>query len=384
MTQVSRRVVLLGLSSLACADRAVAQDASQLQALINRGGRINLGAGAIVLQKPLVISNPVTIQGVPGQTRIIGKGLDALVQANSVDNLFISGLSFEGGDSGVALQGCAGKIFDNQFRAQTSVAVFGNDSRGLEISSNNIFDIGNNGIQVWQSSKRQDGSIITNNRIARISARSGGSGQNGNGINVFRAGNVIVSNNRITDCAYSGVRNNAGDNCQIIGNSISRTAEVGIYVEFEFEGTVVANNILEDVGFGISVTNFDVGGRMAVVNGNIIRRARGSSTEGVKAGGGIFAEADAIIANNIIEDARDFGIGLGWGDKCRNLIATGNLIRNTQQGIRVSVSKGARLVRISGNQFDAVRVGIEGRDYEERRTGDLLRETPPKNVYITP
>jgi uncharacterized secreted repeat protein (TIGR03808 family) len=384
MTQISRRTVLLGLSSLAFANEVVAQDATQLQALINRGGRINLGAGAIVLQKPLTISNPVTIQGVPGQTRIIGKNVESLISANSVDNLFISGISFEGGQTGVALQGCAGGVLNNQFRNQSAMAVFSNDARGLEISGNNIFDIGNSGIMVWQSVKRSDGSIITNNRIARISARSGGSGEYGNGINVFRAGNVIVSNNRISDCTYSGIRNNAGDNCQIIGNSISRAREVGIYVEFGFEGAIVANNILEDVGFGISIANLDVGGRMSVVNGNIIRRVRGSNTEGVKAGGGIYAEADAVISNNIVEDARDFGIGIGWGPYCRNVTATGNLIRNAPIGMVVSVTEGAKQVRISSNMFDGVRVAIEGQDYTVKKTGDLLREKPPRHIYVTP
>ena len=35
------------------------------------------------------------------------------------------------------------------------------------------------------------------------------------------SGNVTVSGNRISACAFSGIRNNSGANCQIIGNMIS-------------------------------------------------------------------------------------------------------------------------------------------------------------------
>jgi uncharacterized secreted repeat protein (TIGR03808 family) len=197
---------------------------------------------------------------------------------------------------------------------------------------------------------------------------------------------VIVSQNRISSVAYSGVRNNGGPNVQIVANSVSRAGEVAIYVEFEFDGVVVANNVLEDVGFGISITNFDVGGRMASVTGNIIRRARGSNVQGVTTGGGIFGEADTIIANNIVEDAKDFGIGLGWGDKCRNLIATTNVIRQTPRGVIVSTTNGAQTVRIATNQFDDVPVAIEGRDYETVTTRDLLRApaSAPKHILISP
>ena len=84
-------------------------------------------------------------------------------------------------------------------------------------------DCGDNAILVWRSAVGEDGTIITANRIERITAKSGGSGQNGNGINVFRAGSVMVSNNRITDCAFSAIRSNSGSNCQMIGNSCARS-----------------------------------------------------------------------------------------------------------------------------------------------------------------
>jgi uncharacterized secreted repeat protein (TIGR03808 family) len=382
---LTRRATLQTMAAaLLVGDAHAATNEAELQQKIQRGGRVVVGAGTINLSQPLQITAPVTLQGIAGQSVLRGAGLKALVEGRGAKDVVVSGLVFEGGEAGLTLEGCSGAIQQNTFRNQTNVGLFSNDARGLDISGNTVSGSGNNGIQVWRSAKGEDGSFVRNNRISNISARDGGSGQNGNGVNVFRAGNVIVSGNRISDCAYSAVRNNGGSNCQIFGNNISRTKEVAIYVEFEFEGTVVASNVIEDTGFGISITNFDVGGRMATVSGNIIRRARGSNTEGVKAAGGIFAEADTVISGNVIEDARDFGIGLGWGDKCRNLLAYGNIIRRTPKGITVSVSQGAQQVRLVANTFEEVSTRIEGRDYDKIATGELISGGAPANVLITP
>ena len=88
---------------------------------------------------------------------------------------------------------------------------------------------------------------------------------------MFRAGNVLVSGNRITDCAYSAIRGNAASNIQMIANSCARIGEVALYAEFGFEGALIANNLVDGAASGIAVTNFNEGGRLAVVQGNIIR-----------------------------------------------------------------------------------------------------------------
>jgi putative cofactor-binding repeat protein len=46
--------------------------------------------------------------------------------------------------------------------------------------------------------------------------------------------------------------------------------EVALYAEFDFPGTVIANNIVDTAAMGISVTNFNEGGRLAVLQGNLI------------------------------------------------------------------------------------------------------------------
>ena len=113
--------------------------------------------------------------------------------------------------------------------------------------------------------------LVIDNRIEQITARAGGSGQNGNAINVFRAGNVMVRGNQIRHAAFSAVRGNRASNLQILGNVCSGLGEVALYAEFGFQGAVIANNTVDGAGFGVSVTNFNDGGRLAMVQGNLIR-----------------------------------------------------------------------------------------------------------------
>lgn len=362
-------------------------------------GQLLLPAGDITASG-IEIRGGLTIQGIAGRTRIIspdgkpvftvsgpepivlrgltldgdGKGQDggALVIGNGATALVIEDCAFIGSAaSGLRLEGCAGRINDNRFSQIAKAAVFARDSKGLEISGNTIRDIGNNGIQVWTSGPAEDGTIVSRNRISRIRAEDGGTGQNGNGINIYRSGNVIVSENRVTDCMFSAVRNNAGSNCHIVNNSISRMGEVAIYCEFGFDGAVVSGNIIEDVALGISVTNYNEGGRLATVANNIVRRAMGGGTLPQTNGVGIGAEGDATVVGNVVEDTRDTGISLGWGPYSRTLSATGNLVRNTARGIVFSMTDGADGVLIANNRISGATVNIVGSDHGTAVTGDL-------------
>ena len=129
---------------------------------------------------------------------------------------------------------------------------------------------------------------------------------------MFRAGSVLVSGNRIADCAFSAIRSNSGSNCQMIGNSCARLGEVALYAEFAFEGAVIANNLVDKAATGISVTNFNEGGRLAVVQGNLIRNLfirKDADARGI----GIAVEADSVVSGNVIEGSPGFGIMIGWG-----------------------------------------------------------------------
>ncbi len=399
----SRRGLLAaGMAAIATPVQAGKGDQTKtLQAAIDtalRGdGLLRLDAGRFITTG-LDIAGPLTIEGVPGRTILLGAGADQILRSSDAEQLGLLGLTFEGKDqfedlvkvsnvarvhvegctftgsrkTGLSLSKCGGRICGNVFEHCGQSGIFAIDSKGLEISSNHVHDMGNNGIQIWTSEIGEDGTIVTNNRVHDIKDNDGGTGQYGNAISIYRAGNVIVANNRLSDCAFSGVRCNSGRHAQILGNSISRMGEVSIYVEFAYEGAVVSGNTIEDSAFGISITNFNDGGRLTVCTGNLLRKLKGGMKAGVTQGGGIHCEADTLVSNNIIEEARDFGISMGWGPECRNLMAQGNLIRNCGIGIMPSVSKGAGPHYIMQNVIDGSRIGaIVGKDYTETKTGDI-------------
>ena len=93
---------------------------------------------------------------------------------------------------------------------------------------------------------------------------------------------------------------------------------MAIYCEFEFQGAVIADNVIDGAGSGISVTNFKEGGRLASVRGNVVRncRARIAGTAPETEGFGIGVEADTAVAGNVIENAQTAGISAGWGEFC--------------------------------------------------------------------
>jgi uncharacterized secreted repeat protein (TIGR03808 family) len=164
----------------------------------------------------------------------------------------------------------------------------------------------------------------------RIAARAGGTGQNGNGINIFRAGNVMVTDNHVSDCAFSAIRANSASNIQIVSNQAIRSGETAVYAEFSFEGAVIASNLIDGGTVGISVANFNEGGRLAAVTGNIIRNLTTQGPYPAEYAGfgiGMAIEADAAVTGNVIEGAPKWGVLMGWGPFLRAVNFTGNTIR---------------------------------------------------------
>ena len=292
------------------------------------------------------------------------------------------------GGTGIALTAADGEISGTHVADSADVAIHSLDARGLLIAHNTITGAGNNGIQVWRGKAADDGTIVSENRIETIHNRSGGSGQYGNAINVFRAGNVIVRGNRIKNCAFTAVRGNAASNIQIVGNTVSDTREVALYAEFGFEGALIANNTVDGAAIGVSVTNFNEGGRLAVVQGNIIRNLlpkRPAGTDpGDGAGIGITVEADTAVSGNVVENAPTGGIMLGWGRHLRDVAATGNVIRRADIGIGVSVAAGAGTALIANNVIAEVKRGaILGMDGHRIVSGDLMKGGAERYANLT-
>src|SRR5262249_56002413 len=90
------------------------------------------------------------------------------------------------GRQGVMVGGIEGEGSGSTIGGAEDGAIFSLDARGLRLAGNTIRAAGNNGILVWRSASGDDGTLVLDNRITDIAARAGGSGQNGNAVNVFR------------------------------------------------------------------------------------------------------------------------------------------------------------------------------------------------------
>ncbi len=285
------------------------------------------------------------------------------------------------GRNAISLERCSGAVTGCAIEDAGDGALFAIDSTGLRIAGNVIRRSGNNGIQVWRSAFGDDGTIVTDNRIEQTRADAGGDGPYGNGISVYRAGNVIVRGNRIDRCAFSAVRGNSASNIQIAGNICTRLDEVAIYSEFSFEGAVITGNTVDSATVGISVTNFDVGGRLAVVQGNLIRNIKpGGEDRGI----GIAVAADSVVTGNVIENVPTRAMEIGYGPYLRDVIVSDNIMRGAGVGIAVSVVPGAGTALIANNLIaDAKQGAVVGMEWEKTVTGDMTKDGVGKYAHVT-
>jgi uncharacterized secreted repeat protein (TIGR03808 family) len=142
----------------------------------------------------------------------------------------------------------------------------------------------------------------------------------------------------------------------MVANSCARLGGVALYAEFAFEGAVIANNIVDQAAMGVSVTNFKQGGRLAVVQGNLVRNLflrKDADSRGI----GIGVEADAVVSDNVIEGAPAYGILVGWGNYLRDVSVSDNVIRNAHIGIGVAVSPSAGTALITDNLISDAKNG---------------------------
>jgi uncharacterized secreted repeat protein (TIGR03808 family) len=385
-------------------DAARAQAPLAIPPGVYRTGQLRLPKGAQLV-------------GVRGATRLVFTGGAALFASEGTDNVGINNLVLDGGSiplptrrglvhclggrniritdceivasggNGIWLENVAGDVSGNTITKIAVTAITSFDARGLSVTRNTIVDTNDNGIEVLRTSIGDDGTLVADNRIEDIKAGPGGSGQYGNAINAFRAGNVIVRGNRIRNCDYSAVRGNSASNIQITGNSITDVREVALYSEFSFEGAVIANNTVDGAAFGVSVCNFNEGGRLAVVQGNIIRNLLAKRPIGTApdddAGIGIYVEADTTVSGNVVENAPSIGIVAGWGKYLRDVAITGNVVRKAFAGIGVSVTPGAGTALVNNNMIsDAPRGAVVGLDHARPITPDLSAEGAPRFAQV--
>ncbi|WP_209001277.1 TIGR03808 family TAT-translocated repetitive protein [Stappia sp. BW2] len=406
----------LGLLPNAADDQS-AQFQNAVNRAVERGRALFLPAGTYPVAN-LRLPSGTLIVGVPGRTRLVYQGGGGqLIRAEGVSNVGLTGITFDGANRsigdftegllhfigvrnvaldnceiagsskmGLLLDRCSGRVENCRISGAAEAGLRSNEATGLAITGNSVTDCANGGIWVHRWREGEDGTIVSGNRVERIGARYGGTGQFGNGINVFRAHGVMVSNNRVADCAFSAIRSNAGSNVQIIGNSCLRSGETAIYSEFGFQGAIIANNIVDGGTIGISIANFMDGGRLAVCSGNLIRNIKKEGPYPPEVAGfgiGIAVEADTTLTGNVVEGAPKFGLLLGWGPYMRNIAASQNVIRDCGTGIAVTVVDGAGSAVITNNIVQGSKEGaINGFRWLEKSTGELNNVSEFSNLTV--
>ena len=215
--------------------------------------------------------------------------------------------------------------------------------------------------------------------LAGLVLEGGGQAMEVNGLLYFaECGDLRIMDCEVINSGRSGIRLEAVQGA-ISGTTVVKTADVTIYSEFGFEGAVIANNTIDGAALGIVACNFNEGGRLAVVQGNLVRNLKpkwpAGTDPGDGAGIGIGIEADASVTGNVIENAPYAGIVVGWGAYMRDVSVVGNVVRGAPLGIAVSVTRGAGTAVITGNLISgSSRGAIVGMDHAKVVAGDLSQE----------
>jgi uncharacterized secreted repeat protein (TIGR03808 family) len=309
-----------------------------------------------------------------------GTTKDALViLEEGVEVALIHNCMFSGDGIGIRADVATATIDTCSFVELRDAAVHSvNSNGGMMIRGNRVVRCGNAGFRIWRDAKGPDGSIVSGNIVSDIDWVGGGNGQNGNGVNVYQADGVIVSDNVFNNCAFTAVRVNGARNNQIRGNTCYNSGEVAIFSEFEFSGSVIADNIIDGAATGIDITNLDTGGYLASCTGNIVRNifpksAVNPDTVPV----GIYAEADTIVANNVVENVPGVGIAAGFGPFLRNVSINGNVLTGCNIGIGVTVVNDPNVgkVLVSDNLVSGASVaGVAGLEWQNVVSDDLARD----------
>lgn len=254
-------------------------------------------------------------------------------------------------------------ITDNEIHTCFGNAITSDRSTGLLIKNNVIRAIKGNGVSMmhWDFVSRPgpggtslfysqfSGTRIEDNFITDIEVVDPSStGQEGNGIACWLTNNVTVSNNTIRFCRFSAARFNSCSGVTVTGNDCYALGETALYCE-EPDGSYVpgshpvqsifTSNAVNQCRYGITVTNFvfnNAGCRLSTVANNIVRNCHGPEGQGQ----GISVSGDASVTGNVVECCDLVGINLGVNGNTRDLLVTGNIVRNCLWGIAASTDGG--------------------------------------------
>ena len=337
--------------------------------------RLELGGdGALLVARG---AKRIALRGVTLDGSNIPAGAQSgVLFAEDVESLVLDEVAVtDAGGTGIVLTRTGGAVRNSRIEGARHAALFSMDGRGIAVTDCVIKACRNNGVVIRRTEKGDEGAIVSRNRIEDTGALDGGLGWNGNAVNVSKSGGVVVSGNAIRRSAFSAVRAHQADDVMIANNLCLDSGETCLYAEFGFSGAVISGNLVDGAASGISVANFNEGGRLAAVTGNVVRnlfRRRLLDGPGVGYGFGIGVEADVTVTGNVVENAASIGINAGWGPYLRNVTISGNTIRGCDVGIGVSVVEGVGAATVVGNTIEGSRRGaVLGYRWAEPATPDL-------------
>lgn len=307
-----------------------------------------LRKGTFLINSYLTGKNNVKLIGYEGATLKLNNGTKIL-DATGVSNFMVEGIIFDGDNRGtteelVGIFTCTNFIMRNctiknalnrnglviynsdaEIRNNTITGIVGSEGIKLDtnlacvVEGNKINNCKLAGIYAQRGSKTIVNHLISRNRITNITDTSG-TGDKGNGIVLYNVGGCTISDNFISDTAWSGIRVNSSDDNIITANRVLRSNDWGIYVEFNSVNNLVMSNSVVDSKSGITTTNADVGAKMNSVIGNHLRNITTYAID---------VELNCVVSNNQIDGAL-FGIRLGYGAYGRKVICTNNVIVDTK------------------------------------------------------
>lgn len=359
--------------------------------------------GALSVSTATGSGKPLQVEAVPGTATILYTGGGTPLSIDGVSSVKFLGVKFDGqnlalpvyaGNTGesrlafIAVKATTGAYFEDcqvvnspgigvyvyQAQARVEGCYVGSHSVGLMSEDSRVFvrrnafaALANNGVVIWRTDIGGDSSEVVGNTINGVDTKAGGTGQNGNGVLVFKASAVTIADNRIFSPKFSGVRCNGATQVVIEGNSIWNARETGVFIEapgfgIDTHGAIVSNNHIDTTATGIAVANANLYGdgvaHSVVIEGNRISNLRittisdpGYSPPQV-GGVGITAETDCVISGNIVDTAQAIGIMVGTNNATKDICVTGNLISSSVIGVGVSylaVNGSVGDVVVSGN-----------------------------------
>jgi hypothetical protein len=287
------------------------------------------------------------------KNNIIDTTLGALVAHSDGPGYLVENNEFRGVDGafGTNLASGAGHhvFLNNKWDMQGpgARAIYIVDSEGgNSLIKGNTFTNGQ-GVFIFSSQESDSNNVVEGNDFyvssTGVLMQGWAPGGPGTGSTIAGDNNQIL-NNKIDSAARSGISVNSGHtNMKIIGNTISNSG-TGIYFDVEMDDMLVEDNVISNVGHGISSNSgFTFAGNRNRFAGNTIRNADESSITLVK-------ENDAVIENNIITDSAGIMIGNSNGVTLRN--------NRISRGIQSSRSKlatgdGCKYKMVIPANFDA-------------------------------